>query len=156
MSYLSPFTRASLRPRIRSFSHARTTRSSVGHACGSNELTAAHAGTFDRYLRYLMVAFCFRGEPAIVDHRALRDAALARDAYAAIAVLERHINACVDFALASGAVRQPAAALSRTPGCTATTTMTHPEQQPMPSVTQTGTVRLGLIGDNIGRSELLR
>jgi DNA-binding GntR family transcriptional regulator len=74
-------------------------------ACGSHELMAAHAGTFDRYLRYLMVAFCFRGEPAIVDHRALRDAALARDADAATAVLERHINDCVDFALASGAVR---------------------------------------------------
>lgn len=74
-------------------------------ACGSHELMAAHAGTFDRYLRYLMVAFCFRGEAAVADHRALRDVALARDAGAAIGILERHINDCVDFALATGAVK---------------------------------------------------
>jgi DNA-binding GntR family transcriptional regulator len=74
-------------------------------ACGSRELISAHAGTFDRYFRYLMVAFCFRGEAAVADHRALRDAALVRDADAAIRVLERHIRDCVDFALASGAVR---------------------------------------------------
>ena len=74
-------------------------------ACGSNELMGAHASTFDRYLRYLMVAFCVRGEAAVADHRALREAALARDADGAILVLERHIDDCVDFALASGAVR---------------------------------------------------
>ena len=65
---------------------------------------AAHANAFDRYLRYLMVAFCFRGEVAAGEHRALRDAALARDAAAATAVLDRHIGGCVDFALATGAI----------------------------------------------------
>ena len=65
---------------------------------------AAHANAFDRYLRYLMVAFCFRGEAAAAEHRRLRDAALDRDAAAAAAVLERHIGGCVDFALASGAI----------------------------------------------------
>jgi DNA-binding GntR family transcriptional regulator len=73
-------------------------------ACGSRTLTAAHANAFDRYLRYLMVAFCFRGEVAAAEHRALRDAALDRDSAAAVAVLEAHITGCVDFALATGAI----------------------------------------------------
>jgi DNA-binding GntR family transcriptional regulator len=73
-------------------------------ACGSRALMAAHANAFDRYLRYLMVAFCFRGEAAVAEHRGLRDAALDRDAPAAIAVLERHIGGCIAFSLASGAI----------------------------------------------------
>ena len=73
-------------------------------ACGSRELMEAHATAFDRYLRYLMIAFCFRGEIAADEHRRLRDCALARDAAAAAAVLERHIGGCVDFALATGAI----------------------------------------------------
>jgi DNA-binding GntR family transcriptional regulator len=73
-------------------------------ACGSRALMAAHANAFDRYLRYLMVALCFRGETAAAEHRALKDAALDRDAPAAVAVLERHIGGCIDFALASGAI----------------------------------------------------
>jgi DNA-binding GntR family transcriptional regulator len=71
-------------------------------ACGSQELMRAHALAFDRYLRYLMVALCFRGETAALEHRRLRDAALARDAEAAAAVLDEHIRACVDFVLAVG------------------------------------------------------
>jgi DNA-binding GntR family transcriptional regulator len=74
-------------------------------ACGSRELVAAHANAFDRYLRYLMVAFCFRGEAAVAEHRALRDAALARDPETSARVLEAHIGSCVDFALASGNLR---------------------------------------------------
>ena len=35
---------------------------------------------FDKYLRYLMIALCFRGETAAAEHRRLRDCALARDA----------------------------------------------------------------------------
>jgi len=73
-------------------------------ASGSRALMAAHANAFDRYLRYLMVAFCFRGAAAAAEHRALRDAALDRDAAGAAEVLERHIAGCVDFALASGAI----------------------------------------------------
>jgi DNA-binding GntR family transcriptional regulator len=75
-------------------------------ACGSRALMDAHLNAFDRYLRYLMVAFAFRGEAAAAEHRALRDAALDRDAPAAVAVLERHIGGCIDFALASGAIGQ--------------------------------------------------
>jgi len=73
-------------------------------ACGSRALMQAHASAFERYLRYLMVAFCFRGEAAAGEHRRLRDAALERDAPAAVAVLEEHIGGCIDYTLASGAI----------------------------------------------------
>jgi len=63
--------------------------------CGSRTLMRAHAGVFDRYLRYLMIAGCFRGEAAAEEHRRMRDLALARDAAAAAAVLESHIGDCV-------------------------------------------------------------
>jgi DNA-binding GntR family transcriptional regulator len=70
-------------------------------ACGSGELMAAHAGAFDRYLRFLMVAACFRGEVATAEHGALRAAALARDETGAQAVLAAHIAGCVDYVLAA-------------------------------------------------------
>ena len=73
-------------------------------ACGSRELRLAHATAFDKYLRYQMIAFCFRGEAAAAEHRALRDGALERDAEQAIAVLRDHINGCIDFTLATGAI----------------------------------------------------
>ncbi len=73
-------------------------------ACGSRELMSAHATAFDRYLRYLMIAFCFRGSAAADEHRALRDCALERDAETAVAVLKGHIDSCVDYTLASGAI----------------------------------------------------
>lgn len=73
-------------------------------ACGSRELMEAHAAAFDRYLRYLMVAFTFRGEPAADEHRRLRDSALSRDPGTACEILRRHIDDCVEFTLASGAI----------------------------------------------------
>ena len=73
--------------------------------CGSRELMSTHATVFDRYLRYQMIAFCFRGEIATGEHRALRDCALARDSAHAIAVLKDHINGCVSFTLATGAIK---------------------------------------------------
>ena len=73
-------------------------------ACGSRALMEAHASAFDRYLRYQMVAFCFRGEVAAAEHRSLRDCALGRDARQAIVALEEHIGGCVEYTLASGAV----------------------------------------------------
>ncbi len=48
-------------------------------ACGSRQLIAAHATAFDKYVRYQMVAFSFRGEMAASEHRKLRDHAIARD-----------------------------------------------------------------------------
>ena len=64
-------------------------------ACGSQVLLQAHANVFDRYLRYLMVAACFRGEVAALEHRRLRDSALARDADTAHSVLREHVAGCV-------------------------------------------------------------
>ena len=68
--------------------------------CGSQTLMQAHANGFDRYLRYLMVAACFRGTVAADEHRRLRDCALARDIEGAGQVLEKHIAACVEQVLA--------------------------------------------------------
>ena len=74
-------------------------------ACGSVELMQTHEVVFDKYLRYLMVSFTFRGEIAAEEHRALRDAALERNADRAIEVLAVHVGGCVDHALTSGRVR---------------------------------------------------
>lgn len=70
-------------------------------ACGSRELMAAHAAAFDRYLRFLMIAACFRGTVAAAEHETLRAAALARDAARAQAALAEHIGGCVEHVLAS-------------------------------------------------------
>lgn len=73
-------------------------------ACGSRTLMATHAATFDRYQRYQNLALGFRGVIAAEEHAALRDAALRRDPAAARSVLNLHILAGVDHALASGAL----------------------------------------------------
>lgn len=70
-------------------------------ACGSRALMAAHSNVFDRYLRYLMVAACFRGDVAAGEHRRLRDCALSRDARAACGVLRQHIDGCVSHVIAT-------------------------------------------------------
>jgi DNA-binding GntR family transcriptional regulator len=71
-------------------------------ACGSDTLLEAHAPVFDKYLRYLMIAGIYRGEITAREHQTLLDCALRRDAATAIGVLKVHIEACVDFTLASG------------------------------------------------------
>jgi DNA-binding GntR family transcriptional regulator len=68
-------------------------------ACGSKVLLDAHAATYDRYLRYQMIAVVFRGEIAALEHRQLMDAALRRDAVAACNILHTHIHDCVAHAL---------------------------------------------------------
>ncbi len=40
-------------------------------ACGSRLLLDMHAGIYDKYLRYLMLAAVFRGEPVAEEHRKL-------------------------------------------------------------------------------------
>lgn len=71
-------------------------------ACNSTELLAAHSGVFDRYLRYQIIAVIFRGEAAALEHRALQDCALSRDADRATKILTGHITACVDHTLQAG------------------------------------------------------
>jgi DNA-binding GntR family transcriptional regulator len=71
-------------------------------ACGSRALLKAHTAAYDRYLRYQMVALMFRGEVAAEEHRQLLDAALARDAAAARAILQRHVDGCVTELLEKG------------------------------------------------------
>ncbi|MCQ4158662.1 GntR family transcriptional regulator [Roseomonas sp. GC11] len=71
-------------------------------ACGSRTLLRAHMAAYDRYLRYQMVAVVFRGEVAAAEHRRLLEAALARDATTARAVLRAHIDGCVAQVLAAG------------------------------------------------------
>jgi DNA-binding GntR family transcriptional regulator len=70
-------------------------------ACGSAALIEAFAGIFDRYLRYQIVAMVFRGKVAAEEHRALKDAALAREAGQAKAILRQHIEACVQHTVGS-------------------------------------------------------
>ena len=71
-------------------------------ACGSRVLMEAHAAAYDKYLRYQMVGMIFRGEIAAREHKKLLTAALKRDVPAAKAVLQVHIDGCVDFTLKSG------------------------------------------------------
>lgn len=71
-------------------------------ACGSRVLMRSHAEVFDKYLRYQMVALAFRPAASRPEHRALREAALARDVAGAVALLRHHIRAGVEQALALG------------------------------------------------------
>lgn len=71
-------------------------------ACGSQTLLDLYAGVFDQYLRYQMVAVVFRGAIAAKEHRHLLDCALARDADGACALLDAHVNGCVDDTIENG------------------------------------------------------
>jgi len=72
--------------------------------CGSAALMETHAAIFDRYFRYQMVALNYRGDEPGEQHQALLDAALARDADKACAVLRQHVTNCVEHAIATGAL----------------------------------------------------
>ncbi|MCB8821112.1 GntR family transcriptional regulator [Microvirga rosea] len=73
-------------------------------ACASQTLLDLYGGVFDQYLRYQMVAVVFRGDIAAEEHRQLLDCALSRDSDRACAVLTRHVNECVAYTLARGAL----------------------------------------------------
>lgn len=64
-------------------------------ACGSRVLLEMHAGIYDKYLRYLMLASVFRGEPVVDEHRKLLKFALDRDWRSAQATTITHIQDCV-------------------------------------------------------------
>ena len=74
--------------------------------CGSRVLMATHALVFDKYFRYQMVAFQYRGGEPALQHKALLDSALKRDAEAAKATLRAHVNNCVEHALVTASLRQ--------------------------------------------------
>ena len=69
--------------------------------CGSQVLMQTHALIFDKYFRYQMIAFSYRGREPSEQHRALLDCALSRDADRAETVLRAHVNNCVEHAIAT-------------------------------------------------------
>ncbi len=73
--------------------------------CGSRTLMETHALVFDKYFRYQMVAISYRGNEPAGKHKALLEAALKRDAVAAVATLRVHVNNCVEHALATKALK---------------------------------------------------
>ncbi len=73
-------------------------------ACGSQALMEAHAGVFDKYLRYQMIALSFRGEIAAREHQSLLECALKRDSDTAQRILAEHISGGVQHALATGTI----------------------------------------------------
>jgi DNA-binding GntR family transcriptional regulator len=73
--------------------------------CGSRVLMETHAAVFDKYFRYQMIAFNYRGGEPALQHKALLDCALKRDAATAAAVLEAHVNNCVEHSLATTSLR---------------------------------------------------
>jgi GntR family transcriptional regulator, carbon starvation induced regulator len=72
--------------------------------CGSQVLMDAHVLVFDKYFRYQMVAFRYRGAEPAQQHQALLDCALRRDAEAAKVVLQTHIYNCVEDTLATSSL----------------------------------------------------
>ena len=64
-------------------------------ACGSRVLLEMHAAIYAKYLRYLMLASVFRGEPVVEEHRKLLAFALDRDWRGAQATTVTHIQDCV-------------------------------------------------------------
>ena len=73
--------------------------------CGSRMLMETHALVFDKYFRYQMIAFSYRGSEPSAQHKALLEAALKRDADTAVATLRVHVNNCVEHALATKALK---------------------------------------------------
>ena len=61
-------------------------------ACNSRNLLSVHSIIYDKYLRYQMLVLTCRGEEGVREHKAMFDAALARDAHTAGRLLEDHIR----------------------------------------------------------------
>ena len=68
-------------------------------ACNSKNLLDIHATIYDKYLRYQMLVLTYRGQEAVDEHKAMFDAALARDAKLAQELLEKHIRKGVEHTL---------------------------------------------------------
>ena len=74
-------------------------------ACGSEVLLETHASIYDKYLRYQMVGDIYRGGVAAREHRDLMRCALRRDFAGAREILARHVQDCVETALAKGELK---------------------------------------------------
>ena len=61
-------------------------------ACNSKNLLALHSILYSKYLRYQMLVYTNRGKAAVLEHRAMFEAALARDADKAAKILEIHVE----------------------------------------------------------------
>ena len=70
-------------------------------ACNSRNLLAVHSIIYDKYLRYQMLVLTYRGAEAVAEHKAMFDAALARDAAGAQKSLEDHIRSGLEHTLAA-------------------------------------------------------
>lgn len=70
-------------------------------ACNSQNLLSLHGTIFDKYLRYQMLVLTYRGADAVLEHKTMFDAALARDTAKAKAALEAHIRLGLEHTLAA-------------------------------------------------------
>ena len=73
-------------------------------ACDSAVLMGALSSTFDRFLRYHLLAQSFRGKPVTDDHRQLFELAMRRDVDGARAMLQHHVRSGIDHVLKSGRI----------------------------------------------------
>ncbi|MEM7239057.1 MAG: GntR family transcriptional regulator [Pseudomonadota bacterium] len=70
-------------------------------ACGSRNLLSLHSILYDKYLRYQMLVLTYRGEEAVLEHKTMFDAALARDVNKAERSLEDHIRHGLEHTLSA-------------------------------------------------------
>ena len=70
-------------------------------ACNSVNLLSLHEIIYDKYLRYQMLVLTHRGEDAVLEHKAMFEAALARDVSTSQSVLKTHIHKGLEHTLAA-------------------------------------------------------
>ena len=68
-------------------------------ACGSKNLLSLHAVLFDKYLRYQMLVLTYRGDEAVLEHKDMFGAALARNQDAAALALQVHVEKGLEHTL---------------------------------------------------------
>ena len=76
----------------------------LASACGSAVLMDALSSTFDRFLRYHLLAQSFRGKPVTDDHRQLFELAMQHDVDGACAKLKHHVRSGIDHVLQTGRI----------------------------------------------------
>lgn len=73
----------------------------VIEACNSKNLLDLHSILYDKYLRYQMLVFTFRGDEAAQEHHKIFEAALSRNGKEAARLLEAHIINGLEHTLAA-------------------------------------------------------